>query len=439
MPAIGMDPMAAMTQSMYGGFGGPGMGVNGMNMGMGFNAGQGAFGGFNGQLDTWTAGQDNYNANAYGANGMGGNFGTHAGHGGYNVSSHQGNFNQMHQQQYPNNDFQHGYNNRGYQNRGRGRRGYYNAGRGQAGYGAMNQGNHNDHTNYEPFHHQVPAQTSQQGLRQQANGENQQQNGTQGEETSPAVKADQTTDATATEQADEERMNKELDPGDENDDPATDGIPPAEEANAKQDSKELEAAPEQINTTDEPTKEADVHEEPSEAKPLPIETFISSDDARMGKPRMQDPHMMNTSMPPPVGPSVPQGPASRYSQESSHDQGGWGRGTGRGFYRGRGEYRGRGAGYGSHVNGIHSSPTSSTPTTNIPAVSPIEPKGLGVEGAPTGPKALREGHSIAGLRGGRGFSIVGRAYASNYPRTDDRPRSRRYCATFRSYDFLWCS
>lgn len=428
---MGMDPMAmtqAMTQSMHGGFGGPGMGVNGMNMGMGFNAGQGAFGGFNGQLDTWTAGQDNYNANAYGANGMGGNFGAHAGHGGYNMSSHQGNFNQMHHQQYPSNDFQHGYNNRGYQNRGRGRRGYYNAGRGQGGYGAMNQGNQHEHTNnYEPFHHQLPGQTSQQGLTEQATGENQQQKDHQGDETSADAKVDQTAEATATDQADEERMNKELNPGDENDDPATDVVAPSEEANAKQNSQEPKAATEQTDTTDEPPKEADLHEEPFEDKPLPIETFISSDDARMGKPRMQDPQVM--SMPPPVGPGIPHGPSPRYSQEPSQDHGGWGRSGGRGFYRGRGEYRGRGAGYVPHVNGIHSSPTLSSPTTNIPAVSPIEPKGLGVEGAPTGPKALREGHSKTGLRGGRGFSIVGRAYVSKHERIDDRPRSRRYCKT----------
>ena len=432
---MGMDPMAmtqAMTQSMYGGFGGPGMGVNGMNMGIGFNAGQGAFGGFNGQLDTWTAGQDNYNANAYGANGMGGNFGAHAGHGGYNMSSHQGNFNQMHHQQYPNNDFQHGYNNRGYQNRGRGRRGYYNAGRGQGGYGAMNQGNQHDHTNYEPFHHQLPAQTSQQGLTEQVNGENQPQKNTQGDENSADAKVDQAKGATATEQADEERMNKELNPGDENDDLAADVVPPSEEVNAKQEPKEQEPEPatEHTDLTVEPTKEADINKEPFEDKPCPIETFISSDDARMGKPRLQDPQLM--SMPPPVGPGIPQGPASRYSQESSQDQGGWGRGGGRGFYRGRGEYRGRGAGYVPHVNGIHSSPASSSPTTNISAVSPIEPKGLGVEGAPTGPKALREGHSKIGLRGGRGFSIVGRAYASKHERTEDRPRSRRYDKTSRT-------
>lgn len=431
---MGMDPMAmnqAMTQSMYGGFGGPGMGVNGMNMGMGFNAGQGAFGGFNGQLDTWTAGQDNFNANAYGANGMGGNFGAHAGHGGYNMSSHQGNFNQMHHQQYPNNDFHHGYNNRGYQNRGRGRRGYYNAGRGQGGYSAMNQGNHNDQTNYEPFHHQLPAQTSQQGHLQQANGESQQQNGTQGDETSTEAKADETADATAKDQADEERMNKELNPGDENDDPSTDVVPADDEANAKQESKEPENATELVNATDEPPKAVNENEDPSRAKPLPIETFISSDDARMGKPRIHDTQMMTTSMPPPVGPGVPQGPAARFSQEPSQDQGGWVRGAGRGFYRGRGEYRGRGCGYVPHVNGIHSSPTSSSPTTNIPAVSPTEPKGLGVEGAPTGPKALREGHANTGLRGGRGFSIVGRAYASKNGRVDDRNRSRRYCVTSR--------
>ena len=39
---MGMDQMA--MQGLYNNFGGPGM-MNGMNMGMGFDGGQGAFGG----------------------------------------------------------------------------------------------------------------------------------------------------------------------------------------------------------------------------------------------------------------------------------------------------------------------------------------------------------------------------------------------------------
>ena len=157
-----MDQMV-MSQGMYGGFGGQGMGMNGMNgmnIGMGYNAGQNAFGGFNGQPAAWNAGHDKFNQNAYGhATGMGGEFGTNAGYGRYNMPQHQGNFNQMNHHQYQNNDFQSGYNGQGFQNRGRGRgRGYQNAGRGRGGYHQVNHGNQ---ANYEPFHDQIPQQLTQ--------------------------------------------------------------------------------------------------------------------------------------------------------------------------------------------------------------------------------------------------------------------------------------
>ncbi|MCJ1401226.1 hypothetical protein MMC11_004438 [Xylographa trunciseda] len=432
MPGMGMDPMAmtqAMSQSMYGGFGGPNMGMNGMNgmnMGMGFNAGQGAFGGFNGQLDSWNTGQDNYNANAYGANGMGGNFGTHAGHGGYNMSSHQGNYNQMNHHQYPNNDFHHGHNNHGFQTRGRGRRGHQNAGRGQGGYNAMNQGNQNGNANYEPFHHQLPPQASYQNSTQQPEREPLPAVHLENRD-SPEVKEGQASDAVDIQKANEEQMNKELNPGGENEEPEIE-IPLTEhEVIADETATEQNATEIPSSATDEPSREAKIEEEPENSKPMPIQTFISSDDARMGKLQLQD-SLKTTSMPPPAGPAIPQGPSAKHSQEASQDQSGWGRGAGRGFYRGaangRGEYRARGAAYMPNGNAIHSSPTSISPSGNFPPVAPIIPKGLGVEGAPTGPKALREGLPNTGIRGGRGFSIVGRAHTSTHARTDERIRSR---------------
>ncbi|MCJ1389408.1 hypothetical protein MMC18_002265 [Xylographa bjoerkii] len=435
MPGMGMDPMAmtqAMSQSMYGGFGGPNMGMNGMNMGMGFNAGQGAFGGFNGQLDAWNTGQDNYNANAFGANGMGGNFGTHAGLGGYNMSSHQGNYNQMNHQQYPNNDFHHGHNNHGFQSRGRGRRGYHNAGRGQGGYNAMNQGNQNGNANYEPFHHQLPPQASYQNSTQQPEREPLPAVHLENRDSSE-VRDVQVSDTVDKQKADEEQMNKELNPGGEIEEPEPE-IPPTEhEVIVDQATTEQKAAEEPSSTTDEPSKEGKLEEDPEDSKPMPIQTFISSDDARMGKPQFQDSSLKITSMPPPAGPAIPQGPSAKYSQEAPQDQSGWGRGAGRGFYRGagngRGEYRGRGAAYMPNGSAIHSSPTSISSSGNFPPVVPIIPKGLGVEGAPTGPKALREGLPNTGIRGGRGFSIVGRAYASTHSRTDGRTRSRRQVTT----------
>ena len=434
MPGMGMDPMAmnqAMSQSMYGGFGGPNMGMNGMNgmnMGIGFSAGQGAFGGFNGQLDAWNTGQDNYNANAYGANGMGGNFGTHAGHGGYNMSSHQGNYNQMNHQQYPNNDFHHGHNNHGFQSRGRGRRGFHNAGRGQGGYNAMNQGNQNGNANYEPFHHQVPPQASYQNLAQHSEREPLPAVHLENRD-SPEVKDSHASNTVDKQNTDEEQMNKELKPGGETEEPETE-VPLSEDAvNTHQTMAEQTTAEEPSSTTEEPTKEGKAEEEPESSRPMPIQTFISSDDARMGKPQFQDFTPKITSMPPPMGPAIPQGPSAKYSQETLQDQSGWGRGAGRGFHRGaangRGEYRGRGAAYIPNGIAIHSSPTSISPSGKFPPVAPIIPKGLGVEGAPTGPKALREGLPNTGIRGGRGFSIAGRAYASTHARTDGRTRSRR--------------
>jgi hypothetical protein len=417
MPGIGIDPTIAitqaMTQQMYGGFGGAGVG---MNMGMGFNAGQGAFGGFNGQLDGWTAGQDNYNANAYGPNGMGGNFGAH---GGYNMSSHQGNFSQMNHQQYPNNDY--GYNNHGYQNRGRGRRGYYNAGRGQRGYNSMNQGNLNGSTNYEPFHHQLPPQISQQGSTQQGSHAFQQQTEVQDEQNLENLKGDAEPQTAESIKAAEERMNKELNPGDENDEPATENIPHSDQTHDEQAQQETREAEEQPEATNSLAKGENDSKEPPETALLPIETFISSDEARMGKIHPKETPVMPTAMPPPVGPAVPQGPAARYAQDASQDLNTWGRGGGRGAFRGRGEYRGRGPNYGAYANGIHSSSTTSA----TQPILPVEPMGLGVAGAPTGPKALREGLPNTSLRGGRGFSIVGRAHPVVHPKPVDRPRSKR--------------
>ncbi|MCJ1473185.1 hypothetical protein MMC13_001836 [Lambiella insularis] len=438
IPGMGMDPMAmnqVLSQSMYGGFGGPGMGMNGMNgmnMGMGFNAGQGAFGGFNGQLDAWTTGQDNYNANAYGANGMGGSFGAHAGQGGYNMPSHQGNYNQMHHQQYSNNDFHHGHNNHGFQNRGRGRRGYYNAGRGHGGYNnAMNQGNQNGNANYEPFHQQVPSQALQHDSAQQPQREplplvHQER------QMSSEPKDEQTVDTAEKRQADEERMNKELNPGDELEEPAAEADSSKDQVEAQKEMTEAATADEPSSVAEEPINETKISEEPDEAKPLPIQTFISSDEARMGK-RGQDSIVKNIAMPPPAGPAIPQGPAAKYPQEQPQDMNGWGRGSGRGFYRGassgRGEYRGRGTSYIPHGNAIHTSPASITPSATFPPVAPVVPKGLGVEGAPTGPKALREGLPNTGIRGGRGFSIVGRAQSLNHVRAEDRVRSRSRSAS----------
>ena len=451
MPGIGMDPMA-MSQAMYGGFGGPGMGMNGMHgmngmsMGMGMNAmnaGQGAFGGFNGQPDAWNSGQDNFNPNAYGghANGMGGDFGPHSGYGGYNMPSHRGNFNQMNHQQFPHNDTQNGFNGQGFPNRGRGRRGGYNNnnnnnnGRGRGSYNQVTQGNYGNHANYEPFHHQLPTHVAQQNPQQASKYEQQQDRNPDDQmQASKESQQDPTPGATATDQEMQDQISKELNPGDEDDKSQTDKVvlPTSADTTTVAESSEVRTEPEkEAPSTSKQSEEPRKIEEP---KLAPIQTYISNEDDRPHKPAST--HIAKvepTTMPPPF-PAIPLGPAALYSQDHSLDSSGRGRGSGRGYYRGsseiRGGFRGRGAGYTPNGNSIHSSPMQAPPPTTLPPITPAEPKGLGVEGAPKGPKALREGLPNTSIRGGRGFSIVGRASAAAYAQPNGVTRLRRFVLIF---------
>lgn len=420
MPGMGMDPMT-MSQGMYGGFGGQGMGMNGMNMGMGFNnAGQGAFGGgFNGQPAAWNAGQDKFNQNAYGGQaGMGGgDFGANTGYGGYNVPPHQGNFNQMHQHQYPNNDFHHGHHGQGFQNRGRGRgRGYPNAGRGRGGYSqSFSQGNPNQsQTNHEPFHQQIPPQVTRRG------------SPSYGSPQDPPVQQQQDQATTGSQQnagpeentsglAAEEQLNKELDPGDAeetaekpSDLPIKEGLvePAAEEVVAKTEVPE--------ETQAEPVPKA------KEEQPAPIPTFVSDEKSKPELPPVDISDSVPPTMMPPPSPLIPTGPSALHADQPL-DTSPRGRGAGRGFYGSsdyRGGSRGRGSGYPPH-NGF---PRITTPIVK-PIVPPSAPKGLGVEGAPKAPKALREGQSNTGIKG---FSIVGRASAAAQSRPNGSRATKRY-------------
>ena len=421
MPGMGMDPMT-MSQGMYGGFGGQGMGMNGMNMGMGFNnAGQGAFGGgFNGQPAAWNAGQDKFNQNTYGnqANigGIGGDFGANTGYGGFNVPPHQGNFNQMHQHQYPNNDFHHGHHGQGFQNRGRGRgRGYPNAGRGRGGYSQnISQGNQNlNQTNYEPFHQQIPPQVTRRGSPtygpQQDEPAQQQQ-----EQTNTVNQQDAMPEENATGLTAEEQLNKELDPGDA-DEKAEKPLelptkeeqvePPAEEVVAKTEVPE--------ETKDEPVLET------KEDKPEPIPTFISDEVSEPQISTVDASASIPPTMMPPPSPMIPTGP-SALQVDQPLDTSPRGRGAGRGFYGSpdhRGASRGRGSGYPLH-NGF----ARVTPPTVKAVVPPSAPKGLGVEGAPKAPKALREGQPNTGIKG---FSIVGRASVAAQTRPTGSSATKR--------------
>ena len=424
MPGMGMDPMA-MPQ-MYGGFGGQGMGMNSMNMGMGFDAGQGAFGGFNGQPPAWNAGQNKFNQNAYGSHagmsGIGGDFGANAGYGGYNMPSHQGNFNQMHQHQYPHNDFHQGHHGQGFQYRGRGRgRGYFNAGRGRGGggYGQYNQYNQTqgNQANNEAFHQQVPEITRRgspsygpqddQPVHQPDNG---------GQED---AKPDESTNKLDS----EEQLNKELDPGDA-DDNADTSKDDASEGDSKEAvvQKESSLLPE-IKTSDQSEVEPISKKEVD--KPTPIETYIS-DEPLQSKEHLTDKGAtiatIPSGMPPPPSPIIPTGPAA-YHTDQSVNTSPRGRGAGRPYGRGV-DYRtgsyGRGSGYHPNGNINHGQPI---PPVVKPIVPPVAPKGLGVEGAPKAPKALREGQPNTGIRG---FSIVGRASAAAQARPNGSSTRKRY-------------
>ena len=418
MPGMGMDPMT-MSQGMYGGFGGHGMGMNGMNMGMGFNnAGQGAFGGgFNGQPAAWNAGQDKFNQNAYGGQaGMGGgDFGANTGYGGYNVPPHQGNFNQMHQHQYPNNDFHHGHHGQGFQNRGRGRgRGYPSAGRGRGGYSpSFPQGNQNQNqTNYEAFHQPAPPQVTRRGSpsygpQQDPPMQQQQDQATTGSQQN-ARPEENVSGLTA-----EEQLNKELDPGDAEEN--------AEKPSGLSTKEELvEPAVEEVVAKTEVLEESQAEPVPEakEEQPAAIPTFVSDESSKPEIPAIDT----SASVPlplmmPPPSPMIPTGP-SALNADQPLDTSPRGRGAGRGFYGSpdyRGGSRGRGSGYPSH-NGF---PRVNAPTVK-PVVPPSAPKGLGVEGAPKAPKALREGQGI------KGFSIVGRASAVAQTRPNGSRATKRY-------------
>ena len=435
MPGMGFDLMS-MTQGMYGGYNGQGLGINGMNAGMGFTNGQGAYGGYNGQAASWNTGQNNYNQNAYGghANGMAGDFGSNSGYGGYNMPQHQGNFNQVHPRQFSNNEFQHGYHGQGFQNRGRGRgRGYHNSSRGRGGYNQVNSGYQ---ANYESSQHQIPAQTDAKGPDQQQIPDQTQQNGEPQQQQENGITLTDGVQAQKT--PDEFDMAKELLPGD-----AEDQI---EHLESPKSNVEMPGPPNETGETsykpeteagleskvkDEDTVKTSLVDEDEPSKTSPIEAVVPSEPTG---PEVSDVistvvSVPNTAMLPPPSPAIPTGPSAHYTHDQlpSFEYGI--RGRGRGYHRGNFDYRGGSRGRGSnHLTNGHSahvpngqvfSGTQVLPTTHI------EPKGLGVEGAPTGPKALREGLPNVGVRGGRGFAIVGRASAAAHARSNGHTRSKR--------------
>jgi hypothetical protein len=395
MPNMGMG-MGQMP-GMFGNMGGSGMsmaGVGGMNMGMNmsFNPNQGAYGGWNNGQNMWN-GQQNNNPNAF-SNGMVGDFGPNAGFG-YNMSQ-QGNFPQ---QQYPNGDFQSGYYGRGsFRGRGRGRGGF----RGRGGLNPNVQGNTSYH--YQQPYEQQSAQIQQ--LQAQLGDRSNEQ---------PATPSNGTTEEQL------KAFHNELAPGGQEEvdealgvqstKPDLDARPPPAEPICKAevgdkdgdgdgdgDKKEDEA---QAGHESQPPQvvAVDNHAEPIQAitavSPTPEEPAPKVD---LPEAYVED--LAVQSMPPP---SAPVGPAAHFS-EMSRDYTFRGRGPGRFATRGRGSLQ--------LANGIHP-PVKPVPEPLFKA--PKEPRGSGIIGAPTGPKAMRASPiTPTGPRGrGGGFQIVGRAALMN--------------------------
>lgn len=438
MPGMGMDPMQAMSQGMFGGLGGQNMGMNGMNgmnAGMGFPTGQGwNNGGFNGQPGAWMSGQDKFNQNAYGgghANGMmGGDFGANAGYAGYNMPSHQGNFNQMNHHQFPNHDFQsNGYHGQGFHNRGRGGRGrgYGNAPRGRGGYNQVMTGNQ---TNHEPFHHQYPQQFDHGGnslpQRSQQSQDNVRENDADVDDFG-RIKRPQ-------EEATDEQIARQMAPGDADESPEApetaapaEGPAPATEKDERSSDAVDDPAPTTDSTQPNPPNAQDSKDQPFEKKkPAPIETFISDEPPEAEPIAPSSTTAANTMMPPP-SPAISQPPFSAASSEAPYEYGYRGRGDARRLSRGSSDVRGVGRGRGAPFipNGITNHAISPSQPTPMPIAAPTEPKGVGVVGAPKGPKAMREGLPNTGIRGGRGFSIVGRASVAAHAQTNGSVPSRR--------------
>ncbi len=413
---MAMDPLG-MNQGMYGGFGGQGMGINGMGMGGGFNSGQAGYGGWNGQTSAWNEGEDNFNHNFSGPNamemGMGNDFGANSGYHptvpsgrGYN---HHGNYGHMQQQHFNHNEYHNGYTGHGQGNHQRGRgfgNGYKYGNRGRGGFKPANQGNH------KPFHHQLPAELLQQRQPSQQNQQQEQKMAHEGEPELMQTEADAKPIET-------EAINETLDKAPENDN--SDAKP--------QDNANIDAIVSptvkgsDVDMTDGPTGKIEVVED---TRLAPIETYTADEPAEPAfepTPIETGTTIGAMTVSAPTGPAPPLGPAALLQNDASQNFAFRGRAIARGYSRGapdyRGGFRGRGASYlanGANGAAVKTSPTQSTPASTFPPVTPVvppEPKGLGVDGAPKAPKALREGLPNTGLRGGRGFSIVGRAGYAN--------------------------
>ncbi|KAF2497912.1 hypothetical protein BU16DRAFT_580481 [Lophium mytilinum] len=401
MPGMNMGPM---SQGMFGGFGGQGMGMSGMagmNMGMNYGGGYGT--GWNGQQ---MSGGDFGGANA----------GYYPG-GGYNQSS-QGNFpHQMHQQQFPKNNFQN-------QNRFQGQGAYPQRG----GFGRGHQGNLATQNQGQAYgQNQVPTSQNHSEQKHDDTTDRQTSSGLQDSSIRMTVEQSQAPPDTeadgvegAPEKASDSAENPGLDASTGNSDIKAEGeqnansinasgseletneivdatalTRPAEEfaedtsMNANMDTPTQQFQPIATVDTSEPFSQPFDHQNMNMNMNMGMGMGMSHD--MMGQVYPGQPHQMGMMDP--------------YSHRGRGGaRGGFGRGVGHDF---RGGFGGRGVQGGGFMatGAFGGSNTAVLPHSgDVTVLTPGEPRGLGVEGAPTGPKAMREGRPNTGFASRGRFS-----------------------------------
>lgn len=346
LPGMGMDP----SMMMYGGFNGQNMGYNGMNMGMmGFDGG---FGNWGNQMGS----------------GMNGNFGANAGYypnSGYNQQSHRGaHFNQMSQRNFPSNH-----------RSGHGQRFAPNA------YD-RNQEFHNRAGHAQQSGHDVAMKQQQQQQQQDLQIE------TVNDATKDSDKRD-TADDTNTPNQLAKETETAADSIEKGDDPMTE-VHQVGETSMKQAQdqgmtvEQDETKPVETYNAVDTTVDFDTPNQVEPVQPQAASGFVSNDPVMYGN----EDHLQYSNMQ--LGE-----PAYQPGYNVGYNEfGGRGRGAWRGRGRGRGGFRG---GYGGYANTFE----------NVVPLTTVEPAGQGVEGAPKGPKAMREGAPVPGFRGRGGFVVRG--------------------------------
>jgi hypothetical protein len=383
--------MNPMSQGMFGAFGGPGggmNGMNGMNMGMSFPPNQGMYGaGWNSQNNNMWNGPQNNNPSDFGSNA------------GYGYNQH-GNFNQH---QY-NGDFQNGTYGRGFgrgRGRGRGRGGFDRFDKGRGTFNNFSQG---QQPHFQNAHEQ-----------QQYEIQNMQASMMENQPRQSAAPASKGTNGQSLEDEASKHVDDEFAPGGQEEvqealggdyNNTAGGATPAVEKISVESETIDASAPDaspivNIDSKAElvPSEEVDLDQLKPINDTVPPKTesvLYTSKKQQIAEIYQEDTH---ASMPPP---SAPLGPAAHFA-EPVKDFGFRGRGHGRFGSKGRGPV--------PIPNGI---PLSPAKITSRSPVSPKEAKTVGVVGAPTGPKAMREpppkAAPPAATRGNSGgFQIMGRA------------------------------